>query len=72
LTPDDLTPGGSTAVQLKINEFVRRERPRKMRRGQQRFGNKHVATGPPRSAVIAFFAEHSTPLTHGTIILETA
>jgi hypothetical protein len=43
-----------------------------MRRGQQRFGNKHVASGLPGSAVIAFFAEHSTPLTHGTIIPETA
>jgi sulfonate transport system permease protein len=33
-----------------------------MRRGRAQFGNKPVAADPPESVVIAFFAEHSTPL----------
>jgi hypothetical protein len=39
-----------------------------MRRGRSQFGNKYLATYPPESVVIAFFAEHSTPLLSITII----
>jgi hypothetical protein len=39
-----------------------------MRRGRAQFGNKPIAADPPESVVIAFFAEHSTPLLVITIL----
>ncbi len=39
-----------------------------MHRGRMLFGNKHIAAALPESVVIAFFAEHSTPLPGITII----
>jgi hypothetical protein len=45
-----------------------RKRARKMRRGRWCFGNKPIAADGLSSAVIAFFAEHSTLICGNTII----
>jgi hypothetical protein len=39
-----------------------------MHRGRSRSRNKAIAVAPPRSALIAIFAEHSTPIGDDTII----
>jgi hypothetical protein len=39
-----------------------------MHRGRSRSRNKAIAAAPPRSALIAIFAEHSTPPYDHTII----